>query len=101
MTELGLKSRCQMAVPTLWGGTVSPRLPDNCLKDIHICSQFAVLGVSQITKQSWIVTTASRSFEASWSKSVQKILNEFNILKAPKLMNNGLMGLSESWVRAK
>lgn len=41
-----------------------------------------MLGVSQITNPKWIVTAASRSFEASWSKSVQKILNELKIFSS-------------------
>jgi hypothetical protein len=64
-------------------GTVSPCLPDNCLKEFCICPQFAMLGVSQITNQSQTVTEASRSFEASWSMPVQKILNfKFKIFRS-------------------
>lgn len=83
------------------GGTVSPCFPDHCLKEFLICPQFAVLGVSQITSQSQTVTAASRPFEVSWSKTVQKILNDFKILSSNdngQWVNGALL---KGWVEPK
>lgn len=57
-------------------------LPDDSLEKFCVRPQFTVLGASQMTNSTSIVTTTCRSFKASWSKSLPSILNELKALSS-------------------
>lgn len=81
-------------------GQDSPLLLDDCLKEFCVCTQFAVLGDSQITNPKWIAIAASRPSEASWSKSVQKILNELKMLSSDDRRQLVTEAQFRSWIGA-
>lgn len=90
--------RCQITVPALWDRAVlfspSTWLSERILSLSSICC----VGSFPDTNPKWVVTAASRSFEASWSKSAQKIVNKLKIASSSPNRQWANGALLKSWV---